>query len=90
MRTCVRDRYHELALELHPDRNEGDNSKTEEFKQLSLAYSYLDKNINELRMDEEDSVIIEEPFNVTEISIEVEEKSQDTTAFSSNWWERMG
>lgn len=42
----IKKAYRKLSLELHPDRNKGDNEKAEKFKKISTAYNTL-SNPNE-------------------------------------------
>lgn len=46
LQAAAKKRYRELALELHPDRTQGDEAKTERFKAIVLAY----KEVQSLRV----------------------------------------
>ena len=42
----IKDAYRKLALKYHPDRNAGDPSAEEKFKQVAEAYEVLSKQKN--------------------------------------------
>lgn len=42
LKASTKKRYRELALELHPDRTNGDEAKAQRFRDVSMAYQWLD------------------------------------------------
>jgi len=48
----IKKKYKKLALKLHPDRNNGDKKKEEEFKKISEAYSVIGDSKQKERYDQ--------------------------------------
>ncbi len=47
----IKKAYRKKAMELHPDRHQGDKSKEAEFKQVSEAYSVLSDSSKKSQYD---------------------------------------
>ncbi|HEX7597414.1 MAG TPA: molecular chaperone DnaJ [Polyangia bacterium] len=54
--------YRKLALQFHPDRNPGDHSAEERFKELSLAYAVLSDEEKRARYDRLGDTAVDLPF----------------------------
>lgn len=48
----LKKKYHKLALQNHPDKNENTPESNEKFKQINEAYEFLQKEINYLSPDD--------------------------------------
>ena len=84
LRKAVKRSYREKSLELHPDRNNGDVEKAEQFKDLSLAYSEIDaflERVN-LRPVQPRPAVRVVVYNGNTTS------TCTSTTFTSNWWTR--
>ena len=85
LRKQVKKTYRKLSLELHPDRNLDNQSKTEEFKVLSVAYTEVDKFLSKARVEKRPiRPIVRVHINTTYGS----ETSTTATTFGSNWWSK--
>jgi hypothetical protein len=95
--------FHKLALQLHPDHNEGDPAKAEEFKLLSLAYNEVETFFSKVKLAPRPKAPPPRPMGVPVVvvntgtgwrphRVQVFTTSNSTTgtstAFSANWWER--
>lgn len=58
----IKSAYRKLAMQLHPDRNNGDNSKTEKFKSVTEAYDLLTNNYERKNYDQQNNPYQPSPY----------------------------
>ncbi len=84
LRACVKERYRLQALKTHPDLNNGDCLKSEEFKRLSLAYSSIEEYLDNIDL----KIHNNEGYSIVSVNVRANNVETTVTTFSSNWWDR--
>ena len=76
----IKKAYRKLSLELHPDRNKGDDTKAEKFKKITTAYNILsnptertnyDSTLSLNKFNTVDSVLMNMLFNPDDIQLDI-------------------
>lgn len=76
----IKKAYRKLSLELHPDRNKGDNEKAEKFKKITTAYNILsnpseranyDSTLSYNKFNTVDNVLMNMLFNPDNIQLDI-------------------